>query len=250
MIILITFTVFFGITTSFYVFGVAAAFSPPSAYRHDHCIKRIEESRESFVAKIGLMVGAMLLPTLPQPADARGRATLEQTYDRYTPRIIVGGAFFASDLRKLVEKNDWEGMYAATSDPPGKTKADRSKPDGGVAGRAAQAGGFSDSRVLVAADLLAAAFSDSSISAKTRSMQGEVAVMRDVVQGINAAAREALGKDGAGGGLLRFGAKKSPAELSKTVRDLYVKGGNSFNQYVFLVNAELPLSLAKLPYLK
>lgn len=234
----------------FILCGAAAAFSPPSAYYHDHCTRRVEESRVSFVAKIGLMTGTLLLPALPQTAEARGRATLEQTYDRYTPRIIAGGAFFASDLRKLVEKNDWEGLYAATSEPPGKTKADRSKPDGGAADRAAQAGGFSDSRVLVAADLLAAAFSDSSISAKTRTMQGEVAVMREVVQGINAAAREALGKDGSGGGFFGFGAKKSQAELSKTVRDLYVKGGTSYNQYVFLVNAELPLSLAKLPYLK
>ena len=230
--------------------GVTAAFSPPSLYSHHHCAKPVEESRESFVAKMGVIAGAAFLPAMPMPAEARGRATLEQTYDRYTPRIITGGRFYGSDLRKLVEKNDWEGLYRATSDPPAKTKADRSKPDGGVADRAAQAGGFSDSRVLVAADLLAAAFSDSSITAKTKKMQDEVAIMRETVQGINAAAREALGKDGASGGLFGFGPKKSQTELSKTARDLYLKGGGAYNNYIFLVNAELPLSLAKLPYLK
>jgi hypothetical protein len=215
-----------------------------------HVAKVVEESRDHFISKMGLLAGATVLSSMPMPAMARGRATLDQTYDRYTPRIIAGGKFYASDLRQMVEKNDWAGLKAATTDPPKKTKADRSKPDGGVADRAAQAGGFSDARVLVAADLFAAAFSDSSISERTRKMQGEVAILREVVQNINAAAREALGED-TGGGLFGLGAKKSSqAELAKRVRESYVEGGNAYNRFIFEANTELPLSLAKLPFLK
>jgi hypothetical protein len=225
------------------------AFNYPSR-DNPHAAKIVEDSRENFISMMGFLAGATVLSTLPIPAMARGRATLDQTYDRYTPRIIAGGRFYASDLRQMVEKNDWAGLKAATSDPPKKTKADRSKPDGGAADRAAQAGGFSDARVLVAADLFAAAFSDSSISARTRKMQNEVAILREAVQNINAAAREALGED-TGGGLFGLGAKKSSqAELAKRVRASYIEGGNAYNRFIFEANSELPLSLAKLPFLK
>jgi len=150
----------------------------------------------------------------------------------------------------MIEKNDWPGLLKATSDPPPKTKADRSKADGGVAERAAQAGGFSSARVLVAADLLAAAFSDNSISTKTKKMKEQVEVLREVVAGINSAAREALGED-TGGGMFGFGGKKrSKQELALAVRTLYVQGGNAYNQYIFVLDDELPLALKKLPFLK
>ena len=229
------------------VCGVAAFNSPSPT--NQHVAKVGEESREKFISKIGLIVGASVLTNLPMPAEARGHATLAQSYDRFAPRIVAGGKFFASDLRKLIERNDWAGLKAATSDPPKKTKEDRSKADGGIAERAAQAGGFSDARVLVAADLFASTFSENSISSKTKKMQDQVAALREVVQGINTAAREALGED-VGGRLFGFGGKKSTAELGKTVREFYAKGGNAYNAYIFAANAELPLSLVKLPYLK
>ena len=51
---------------------------------------------------------ALLLPT--QPAYARGRATLEYALDRYYPRIEAGGVFYATDLKKAIERNDWQAI--------------------------------------------------------------------------------------------------------------------------------------------
>lgn len=168
----------------------------------------------------------------------------------YTPRIIAGGQFYASDFRKMIEKADWNAIKAATSDPPKKTKQDRTKVDGGVSDRAKQAGQFSNARVTAACDLFAAAFSDNSISTKTKKMSAEADKLREVIDGMNRAAREGLGEE-SGGGLFGLGAKKpSQAELLKRVRQLYVEGGNAYNQYCFHANDELPLSLARLPYLK
>lgn len=136
-----------------------------------------------------------------------------------------------------------------TDEPPKKTKADRVKIDGGVAERAALAGSFSDSRVLVACDLFAGAFSDNSISPKTKVTKAEVENMREVVSNLNATARSALGEEQAGG-MFGFGAKRaSPADLAKTARKLYIDGGNAYNAYIYAANDELMLSLPKLPYL-
>jgi hypothetical protein len=174
---------------------------------------------------------------------------LDTAYERYVPRILAGTQYYTGEFRTLVAKSDWQGLKLATQEPPKKTKADLTKDDGGIADRAAQAGKMSDARVLVAADLFAAAFSDTTISPKTKKMKDEVEKLREVVNGINEAAREALGESS--GGFLGLGAKKaSQAELAKRVRDLYVQGGNAFNAYLFAANDELPLSLEKLPYLK
>jgi len=187
----------------------------------------------------------------PQAAQARGRATLTQSYDRYTPRILNGGAFYATSLFQMIQKEDWQGLKRATSDPPKKTKEDRAKADGGVAERAAKAGEFSDAKVLVAADLYASAFSDSTISSKTKDMRAQVAVLREVVSGINSAALEALGEGGGGGGGLFGigGSKRSESELLQEVKSLYVKGGNAWNKYIMIANEGKSPSLTALPYL-
>lgn len=139
---------------------------------------------------------------------------------------------------------------AATQEPPKKTKADKSKIDGGVSERAAQAGGFSRARVVAAADLWAAAFSDSSISTKTKKMKEQTEILSQVVEEMNTVAKIALGEEKPNGGLFGFGAKApSQAELARQVRELYVKGGNAWNQYVFLSNDDLPVQLRRLPYL-
>jgi len=139
---------------------------------------------------------------------------------------------------------------AATQDPPKKSKADKSKADGGIAERAAQAGGFSNARVITAADLWAASFSDNSISTKTKKMKEQTAILAEVVEGMNVAAKLALGEEKPSGGFLGFGAKApSQAQIAKEVRELYMKGGNSWNQYVFLANDDLPVQLKRLPYL-
>lgn len=185
-----------------------------------------------------------------QPAYARGRATLDQAYDRYAPRIIDGGAFYKSQLYGAIAKGDWKAIESAIAEPPKKSKADRALQDGGVAKRAAQAGGFSDSRVLAAMDLFASTFSESSISPKTKAMKAEVEKLREVVEGLNKAARIATGEEKAGGGLFGVGGKApSKGELAKEVKDLYLKGGNAYNQYVYSANEGLPVQLAKFPYL-
>jgi hypothetical protein len=234
-----------------FLIGGAAAFNLPLNIVASHQnVKINEETRAHFVSKVTL---ATLLSTLAtvQPAAARGRATLEGSYERYSPRIIAGGKFFATDLRRAIEKNDWASIKLATDEPPPKQKSDRAKVDGGTSERAAQAGGFSDARVLVAADLFAAAFSDNSISAKTKKMKDQVAVLRSVVSDMNQAAREGLGEEVSGGGLFGLGAKKtSQAELAKRVRELYGQGGTAWNKYIFEANDELPLSLPKFAFLK
>jgi len=81
-------------------------------------------------------------------------------------------------------------------------------------------------------------------------MKFQVEEIRSVVNGLNSLARIGLGEDKPGGGFLGIGGKaKSKAELSKEARDLYIKGGNALNQYIFLSNEGLPVSLAKFPYL-
>lgn len=211
-----------------------------------------EESRAKFLSKAGVasINFAAILTSRVDAVQARGRATLDQSYERYTPRIVSGGEFFTRDFRKLIEKKDWAGIKAATSDPPKKSKQDRSKIDGGVAERAALAGKFSDARVLVAADLFASAFSDNSISPKTRKMQDQVILMREALEGIKKGADEALG-EGGGGGLLGLGNKKrSEREIAEDVQVAYGKIGSAYNQYIFCANEELPISLNKLPFLK
>jgi len=210
-------------------------------------------SRQEFISaavatSAGVLASATILPI--QPAEARGRATLEFACDRYYPRLETGGAFYANDLRKAIEKNDWNAIKLATQEPPKRSKADKSKIDGGISERAAQAGGFSNARVITAAELWAASFSDNSISAKTKAMKEQTAILEEVVEGMNKAAKIALGEEKSGGGFLGFGAKApSQNELAKEVRELYMKGGNAWNQYVFLANDDLPVQLKRLPYL-
>ena len=186
-------------------------------------------SRANFISIVttSLPLLAITATVNPQQVSARGFATLKNSYDRYTPRIITGGEFYKSDLKTIIAKNDWAGLKAATSDPPKKTKEDRAKADGGIAERAALAGGFSDARVLVAADLYAAAFSDNSVSVKTKTMQQKVTALREIVKKMNFLAKEALGEEKESGGLFGMGSKKpTEAEIAKSVRTLYVEGKN------------------------
>jgi hypothetical protein len=71
----------------------------------------------------------------PHVAAARGRATLEQAYDRYAVRIKTGGAFYQNDLKMLVATADWKGILNALQEPPARTKSDLQKADAGVAER-------------------------------------------------------------------------------------------------------------------
>jgi hypothetical protein len=216
--------------------------------RLSRAVRSHEESRADFLQNAALVAGAVLLPV--EPSFARGRATLEQAYDRYTPRILAGGTFFLKDLRAMVGKSDWAAIKEALAEPPKKSKEDRAKLDGGSTERAALAGGFSEARLLVACDLFAAAFSDNSISAKTKTMKAEVEELRKIVESMAQTARQALGEESGGGLFAGFGAKKpTQAELTLKIRELYAQGGTAYNKYIFAANAELPLQLKKLPYL-
>jgi hypothetical protein len=183
-----------------------------------------------------LTVGCLLSP---EQALARGRATLELSYERYAPRIRAGGEFYGKELKNLVGASDWSGI-----------KEDLRKPDAGVAERARQAGGFSDARVLTACDLLAGSFSDNSITAKTKKMKAAIQTVRSSVEGMESVARQALGEEG-GGGFLGLGkSKPNEAELKKQLREYYVIGGNAWNEYVLAANEDLALKFDRLPFIK
>jgi hypothetical protein len=98
--------------------------------------------------------------------------------------------------------------------------------------------------------LFAASFSDNSISAKTKKMKTQTAILTEVVEEMNYTAKLALGEVKPSGGVFGIGAKPpSQSELTKKVRELYVTGGNAWNQYIYAANDELPVQLKKLPYL-
>jgi hypothetical protein len=130
------------------------------------------------------------------------------------------------------------------------SKEDRAKVDGGMSERAAQAGQFSDSRVIVAMDLFASQFSDNSISPKTKAMKKEVDELRSIVQNMDSLAKQALGEESAGGGFFGLGKKQpSKSEISQKLKELYIAGGTAWNRYVFAANDGLPVTFNKLPYL-
>jgi hypothetical protein len=140
---------------------------------------------------------------------------LDHAYDRYVPRIIDGGEFFKKDMALMIAKADWAGIkFALAESQRGtkRTKEDRYKADGGFVERAARAGKFSNSRVLVACELFATNFSDNSISPKTKARKKEVDELRTVVNEMDLVARQALGED-TGAGL---------KELSRNMKQLYV----------------------------
>jgi len=210
----------------------------------------VVDSRADFLRiSCSIVAAAATLSLMPvDPALARGRATLEQAYDRYSPRIIGGGTFYKTKLKNLIAKGDYASIKLALQEPPKKTKADRTKIDGGIQERAAQAGEFSDARVLVALDLLAAQFSDNSISPKTKAMKKDVETIRSVITEMSSICRQALGEESSGGGM--FGKKQaSKKELSSRMKELYNIGGTSWNRYAVVANEGTPKSVQKLPIL-
>jgi hypothetical protein len=211
--------------------------------------------RKDFVAKslsvLAIGTVTVLVPQDNDVAYARGRATLEKTYERYAPRIQAGTKFYTNELKQMVAKDDWKGIKNALQEPPSREKGDLNKPDAGVSARAALAGGFSNARVLVAADLFGAAFSESSITPKTKKMQKYVAETRSIIEEMQSIARQALGEESSGGGLFGLGAKKpSTSELSKKMKELYTKGGNTWNQYIAAANDNLALQFDRFEYAK
>jgi len=242
----------FSQTVVFISLGFTSALSPSS---YKHALPSLSASSESFLSRADFLSAAVrisgVVTVLPQVAGARGRATLETAYDRYGPRIVDGSRYYEKDIRKMVASADWKGIKAATAEPPPKTKADRKKIDGGAAERAAGAGQLSDARVLVAADLWAGAFSENSVSVKTKQMREQVEILRRVTRGISRAALEGLGEAKPEGGVLGIGAKaRSRTELQKDCAQLYIEGGNAWNKYISLSNEGLPSTMSKIKLIR
>mmetsp|Transcript_19482 Transcript_19482/g.53617 ORF Transcript_19482/g.53617 Transcript_19482/m.53617 type:complete len:322 (+) Transcript_19482:482-1447(+) len=213
-------------------------------------------TRQAFLSQLlvtsttAVSTTTLLTTTSPQPVFATGRATLDVTWRRYAPRVRAGGEFYATDLKRLVAKNDWQGIQTALQQVPDRSRKDLSKADAGVAERARQAGGFSDARVLVAADLLASAFSSqNSLSDKTRKMKTAVDKVRETTQAMELVTKQALGQDS--GGFFGLGKKKvSEAELAKQMRQLYAQGGTAWNEYVYAANENLALQFDRFEYIQ
>ena len=106
--------------------------------------------------------------------------------------------------------------------------------------------------VIVTADLFASAFSrQNAITTKTKKMKEAVEKMRGVVNDMQSVAKQALGEETSGGGLFGFGAKKlSEGEAKQKIRELYVAGGNAWNEYIYYANEDLALQFDRLEYVK
>ena len=80
--------------------------------------------RKDFVKTMSVATVGVL--GLGEPAFATGRATLEQSYERYAPRIKAGGAFYQGDFKGMVARGDWEAIKGATGNVPERQKEDLS----------------------------------------------------------------------------------------------------------------------------
>jgi hypothetical protein len=213
-------------------------------------IEDVSDRKQFLISTIGSCLASAGWLVQSRAVFAAGRATLEQSYERYVPRIRAGGEFYGVELKKLVASSDWQGIKSALQEVPDRKKEDLRKPDAGVAERARQAGQFSDARVLTAADLYAGAFSgNNALSAKTKKMRASIEKVRQAVQGMTSVSRQALGEEG-GGGFLGLGAKKpNPKELKKQLIEYYVAGGNAWNEYVAAANEDLALQFDRLKFI-
>lgn len=82
-------------------------------------------------------------------------------------------------------------------------------------------------------------------------MKEAVEKVRAVVQDMQLTAKQALGEETGGGGLFGFGAKKpSEQELKQKIKQLYVAGGNAWNEYVYAANEDLALQFDRFPYVQ
>ena len=82
-------------------------------------------------------------------------------------------------------------------------------------------------------------------------MKEAVEKVRVVVQDMQLTAKKALGEETGGGGFFGFGAKKpSEQELKQKIKQLYVAGGNAWNEYVYAANEDLALQFDRFPYVQ
>ena len=81
--------------------------SPPEP----HNLSRHELLHVATCVSAGIVSSTFILPF--EASNARGRATLEYSCDRYYPRLEAGGNFYANDLKRAIEKNDWAAIKAS-----------------------------------------------------------------------------------------------------------------------------------------
>ena len=82
-------------------------------------------------------------------------------------------------------------------------------------------------------------------------MRASVDKLREIVNEMQSVAKQGLGEETAGGGFFGFGAKKlSEGELKQKIRELYVAGGNAWNEYVYAANEDLALQFDRFEYVK
>jgi hypothetical protein len=91
--------------------------SPNNSVRLTSQLEAEAQTRGDFLstAAAAVVTGAAVIASPIQPAQARGRATLEAAYDRYCPRIIDGGKFYKSNLYGAISKSDWKTIATATT---------------------------------------------------------------------------------------------------------------------------------------
>lgn len=79
-------------------------------------------NRKDFIKAPSLLTIGLL--GFREPALATGRATLEQSYERYAPRIRAGGQFYQGDFKQMVAKGDFKAIKEATEGVPPRSKGD------------------------------------------------------------------------------------------------------------------------------
>ena len=100
---------------------LASAFVAETGHRSDMKL-HATTGRSDFVKAVS--VASLGLLGLGEPAFATGRATLDQSYERYAPRIRAGGAFYQGDFKQMVAKADWVAIKEATGGVPPRKKED------------------------------------------------------------------------------------------------------------------------------
>ena len=82
-------------------------------------------------------------------------------------------------------------------------------------------------------------------------MKASVEKLREIVNEMQSVSKQALGEETAGGGFFGFGAKKpTEIELKQKMKELYVVGGNTWNEYVYAANDSLALQFDRFEYIK
>lgn len=107
------------ITSGFTLKQPGRSVTPDATHSDVGTVNRNDFLKTASIAAVGLL-------SFQEPVFATGRATLEQSYERYAPRIKAGGDFYQGDFKQMVAKADWAGIKEATGGVPPRQKEDLS----------------------------------------------------------------------------------------------------------------------------